>query len=161
MSATHQWSESNGSGEVVTDGIANINMGDNDSTGLIPANYPVAAGNNAYEKYIRAKFSGVFTEISNMKFWKSGGDLKTGEVIKAAANQVYVQPVKTTSIVATSNIPIIISSALVILSDIGNTTIIGTDTGYTGYIVIQLQTTISTPGGSLNQKTLSMQYDEV
>lgn len=161
MSATYQFSESNGVGEVVTDGVANYNMGDNDSVNLNPANYPVAAGNNAYEKYIRAKFSGVFTEISNMKFWKSGGALKTGEAIKAAANQVYAQPVNTTSIVATSDIPVTQGTALVILSDLGNATITVTDTGYTGYIVMQLQTTIATPGGSLNQKELSFQYDEV
>jgi len=159
MPAVHAFSESNGAGEVVQDSISNLNMGDNDSYEIVVATHPVLASENTYEKYIRAKFSGTFTEISNMKFWKSSGAYLTGELIKAAANVVYTQPVKTNSTVATVDIPIIEGSALSIQSAAGTATIVAT--GYTKYICLQLQTTVSTPSGDLNQKVFLFQYDEV
>jgi hypothetical protein len=164
MSATHQFSETNGVGAVVTDGISSVNMGNNDSANLVPSTYPVTAGENSFEKFIRAKFTGVYTEISNMKFWKSVGAYKTGEDIKAAVNQTYATPVKTTSVKATVTIPVTEGTALTMQSFEGAATIIyGAPgvSGYTGYLVLQEQTTVSTPSGGVNQKTLVMQYDEV
>lgn len=160
MSATFAFSESNGVGEVVTDSIANINFGNNDSAALVPSAYPIVAGNNSYEKYIRIKFGGVFSQISNVKFWKSAGVYKTGEGIMAAANQAYVQPVNTTSAVAISLIPDVIGSALAIQSTEGAPTLF-TVAGYSKYIVMQLQSTSSTPAGAVNTKTLTVQYDEI
>lgn len=161
MSATFAFSESNGSGETVTDGISNLNMGDVDSPNLSVSTYPVVAGNNGYEKNLRAKFStgSGFTEISNMKFWKSAGDYVTGEALKADEVTSYVQPVKTTSTRATDAIPTAVGSAITVHSAAGGATI--TSPGYTRYLCLQLQTTGSTPSGSLNQKTLTFQYDEV
>ena len=158
MSATFEWSESNGASETVTDNISNLNFGSNDSANITPATYPIVAGNNSYEKYIRAKFSGTFTEISNMKFWKSAGAYKTGEAIKAAANVAYSTPTSSTSSVATSNVPESEASALSIQSSGGTSTI--TSPGYTKYICLQLQTTSSTPAGAVNTKTFTFQYDE-
>ena len=159
MAATYEWSETNGAGTVVTDGIANLNMGDIDETELTPADYPIVAEENAYEKYIRAKFSDSFTQISNMKFWKSVGAYKTGEDVHAAKNVAYTQPVKTTSVVATVTVPTEVGSALAIQSAAGTTTI--TAPGYTKYICLQLQTTGSTLAGALNTKTYTVQYDEI
>ena len=159
MAATYQWSESNGSGETVTDGITNMNFGDNDSPNLVTTTYPIVAGNNSYEKYIRAKFSSSFTEISNMKFWMSVGTYLAGEDIKAAANQAYVQPVKTTSTVATVTVPTGVGSALSIQAADGSGTIVAP--GYTKYFVLQEQTTGSTPAGAVNTKTFTFQYDEI
>jgi hypothetical protein len=159
MAATYQWSEANGSGETVTDGISNMNFGDTDAANLTPASYPIVAGNNSYEKDIKAKFSGTFTEISNMKFWKSAGAYVTGEDIKADQVTSYVQPVKTTSTRAVTTIPTTEGTALAILSAAGTTTI--TAAGYSRYICLQLQTTVSTPAGAVNQKEFTFQYDEV
>jgi len=160
MAATFEWSESNLVGEVVVDDIANLNMGDIDDHELVVATYPVVAGENAYEKYIRAKFSDAFTEISNMKFWKSNGSYKTGEDIKAAENVAYATPVKTTSIVATVTIPTSEGYPALHIHSAAGTDII-TAPGYTKYICIQLQTSGSTPAGALNTKTYTFQYDEV
>lgn len=159
MAATFQWSESNGAGETVTDGVSNYNFGTTDAAELTPASYPIVAGANAYEKYIRAKFSGTFTEISNMKFWKSAGAYKTGEAIKAAANQTYSAPTNSTSVIATSDIPTTEGTALSIQSTEGDTSKI-TVPGYTKYMVMQMQTTGSTPAGAVNTKTFTFQYDE-
>jgi hypothetical protein len=157
MSAVHEFSESNLAGENVTDGITNLNFGSNDSVNLNTTTYPITRGNASFEKYIRAKFTGVFTTISNMLFWKSAGSYVTDETIKAAANVAYVQPSQTPN--ADAGIPELVGSALSIQSAAGTATI--TAPGYTKYIRIQLQTTGSTPAGAVNTKTFTFQYDEI
>jgi hypothetical protein len=84
MAATVTWVEFNGSKSTFSQGSAlatNINFGNADSSNLNTAIYPVAAGSNSFEKYIKVQFSGTFTKIENLKLWKSAGDLKTGESI--------------------------------------------------------------------------------
>ncbi len=157
MSAIHEWSESNGVGEVVTDGITNLNFGSNDSINIVPATYPITRADASFEKYIRAKFAGTFTEISNMLFWKSVGVYVADESCKAAANVAYVQPSETAN--GDSDIPVTEGTALVIQASDGTATILAP--GYTKYIRSQLQTGVTTPAGAVNQKTLTFQYDEV
>ena len=62
MAATHQWAESNGVGESETIPITTINFGSNDSADLTPVTYPITRGNNSFDKYIRCKFTGTWTE---------------------------------------------------------------------------------------------------
>jgi hypothetical protein len=160
--ATFSFSESNGAGQVVTDGIANLNMGSNDSFNLNTSTYPITRSQNSFSKYIRAKFTGVFTEISNMKFWKDSGDYVTGETVKASANATYATPSQTST--GDSLIPDVVGSALALNSFEGNATIVyGASgvSGYSGYMRFQLQSTGSTPSGSVNQKSYKIQYDEV
>jgi hypothetical protein len=153
MAATFQWSESNGAGQVVTDGISNVNFGNVDAPNIVPASNPIAANSNSFEKWVRGKFSGVFNSIANLRFWKSLGTYVTGEDIKAAVNASYATPVSTASIVATVTVPIVEGSALVPAAP-------STNPDYSGYITMQLQTTSSTPPGNVNQKTFTLKYDE-
>jgi len=162
MAATHVFSESNGAGEVVADDIANINFGSNDSSEIVTSSYPIIAGESSFEKYLRSKFTGTWTEISNMKFWKSAGAYGTGEAIKAAANATYAQPSATAN--ADSAVPTSLGTALAINSAEGAATIVyGASgvSGYSAYIRLQLDTTGSTPAGAVAQKTFTFQYDEV
>lgn len=161
MSANHQWSESNGAGEAVTDGVSNLNFGSTDAPNIVVTSYRISSGDNSYIKYIRCKFTGTWTTISNMKFWKSAGALVTGEVITALANASYATPVATAS--GDSGVPTTVGTALTIQSAEGENTIeYGASgvSGYTGYIKLQLQTSASTPSGNVNQKTFLFQYDE-
>lgn len=158
MAATHAWSESNGAGEVVTDGISNINFGSNDSANLVTATYPIVAGEDSYQKYIRCKFTSVVGEITNMKFWKSAGALKTGEAIIGSENVTYAQP-STTPDGGDAAVPTVLGSAWAIQSTEGDTSKITTD-GYTKYFRLQTTTTSSTPSGAVNTKTWTFQYDE-
>lgn len=158
MSASFQWSESNGSEETVTDDISNVNFGSDDSPNLDPATYPIVAGENSFQKYIRAKFTDVVGEITNMKFWKSAGDYKTGEEIIGSANATYEQPT-TTKATTDSAVPTEVGSAWDITSTEDDPTKITTD-GYTKYMRLQLTTTSSTPSGAVNTKTFTFQYDE-
>jgi len=160
MAATFTWSESNGVGEAVTDGIVNLNVGNTDAKELVPADWPILAGENSYEKWIRAKFGGTFTEISNMKLWKSAGAYKTGEALKwnETSDNIYHQPVKTASTHATSDIPTSLPGTLNVHRSTGENTMIAA--GYTRYFVFQLQSTVLTPAGAVNTKTITFQYDE-
>jgi len=157
MSASFGFSEANGSGEDVTDSLSNINLGSNDSPNLNVTTYPVTRGNASFEKYIKAKFGSTFTTISNMLFWKSNGDYGAGELIVAAANVSYVQPSATAN--ADSALPTSVGTALAINAAGGGSTI--SAPGYTAYIRLQLHSTVSTPSGSVAQKTFTFQYDEV
>jgi len=162
MAATHHFSESNGVGEVVTDDIANLNFGSNDSYELSTSVYPVVAGQNSFTKYLRCKFTGLWTDITNMKFWKSVGDYGAGEDIHATANAAYATPSQ--SDMGGSSIPTTEGTALAIDSaESANHIEYGVSgvSGYTDYIKLQLQTTGSTPAGAVEQKTFTMQYDEV
>ena len=97
-----------------------------------------------------------------MLFWKSAGTLVTGETIKAAANATFATPSSVSN--ADSAIPTTEGTALAINSAEGNATIVYGATGvsgYTGYVRLQLSTTGSTPNGAVNQKTFTLQYDEV
>jgi len=159
MAATYQWSESNGAGETPTDGISNLNFGDIDTPNIVPATYPIVAGTNSYQKYFRAKFTGIFTEISNMKFWKSIGVYKTDETCKGAVNVAYVQPVKTIE-GGDGAVPETEGTAWTVQAADGSATITPPE-DYTKYIRLQLRTLITTPAGAVNQKTYTFQYDEV
>ena len=161
MAADFVFSESNGVGEVVSDDIANINFGSVDASALVPATYPITRGNNSFTKYLRGKFTGSFTEISNILFWKSAGAYKTEENIDAEANAIYATP--TAVDMAGTTIPITSGTALAIESFEGAATIVSGGSGvsgYTGYIKMQTQTTSNTESGAVNSKTLTMQYDE-
>ena len=153
MTATFDFSESNGAGPTVTDSISNVNFGNTDAPNITPASNPVTAGNNSYEKWIRGHFSASYSSISNLKFYKSLGGYAAGESIVAAVNATYATPVATTSIVATSPVPVLLGSALV-------PTAPGASPDYSGYITLQLQTTVSTPPGNVATKTFTLQYDE-
>ena len=157
MPATFEWSESNGESEVVTDGIQNINFGSIDAPELNPSQYPIVRGTNSYIKYIRAKFSGTFTEISNMKFWKSAGEYVTDEVITAGANVSYSTPTQDPS--SDDPVPESEENALSIQASDGGNTI--TEPGYTKYIRLQAQIGSNAPPGATNEKEFSFQYDEV
>ena len=158
MSAIHQFSESNLVGEVEAIPITNLNFGSVDDHELNTTTYPITRGNSSFEKYLRCKFTDTFTEISNMKFWRSDVlGYKTGETLKAAANVAFATPSATPN--ADSDIPLNVGASLAIQSAAGTTTI--TAPGYTKYIRLQIQTTVSTPSGSVFQKTLTFQYDEV
>ena len=161
MASVHHFCESNTVSETETLDISNVNFGSIDSANLVPASNPIVRGNASYEKYIRCKFTGTWTTISNMLFWKSAGAYVTGEAIKAAANVAYATPSETPN--ADSDVPITEGAALAINSAEGAATIVyGASgvSGYTGYIRLQTRSTVSTPTGSGNTKTLLFQFDE-
>jgi len=162
MSAELHFCESNGAlPGVETADISNINFGNIDAPNIVPESNQLRRGQNSYSKYIRIKFTGTWTQISLMKFWKSSGEYKTGESIKAGANKTYATPSQVDT--GDSDVPTTEGTALDIESAEGETTIdygVSGVSGYTAYIRLQTQSTISTPTGAVNQKTFTFQWDE-
>lgn len=172
-SATVTFSESNGvlASIITTDGISNINFGSNDSPNIVPATYPITAqaDGHSFEKWIRLNLTnlGIASIIDNFKMWKSAGAYVTGEGIScnlvtsgyAAANYATGGPVESDSAVATVAMPTSEPAG----SNVGiGGSLAGqlTATGYTDYIVLQMDVTASTPSGAVNQKTITIQWDE-
>ena len=154
MAATFQHSESNGAGEAVTNGIANTNFGNTDGPNLSAPNNRIIAGNNSFEKWYRGRFSGTFTSISNLRFFKSSGALPANVDVKAAADAAYATPVDTTSAVATVDVPTVEGSALTPAAPVGNP-------AFSGYITMQMQTTVAATPGAVPTQTFTLKYDEV
>jgi hypothetical protein len=161
MSAVFHWSESNTVSQTITDDITNINFGSSDSVNLNTTTYPIVRGNNSFSKYIRCKFTGTWTTISNMRFWKSLGAYATGEAIKASFNATFATPSQTGT--GDSDVPTAEPAQNVNSFEGASTIVYGAFgvSGYTGYIRLQLQTTGSTPSGAVAQKTFTFKYDEV
>ena len=139
----------------------NLNLGSTLAANLAPSTYPITAGTYSYEKWVKANFTGSFTRIDNIQFWKSAGSYVTGETIAWTGQEVtYVAPTQTGSTKATVAVP---------TSDPGtaNVSIGGslsgslTGTGNSDFILLQASITNAASAGAVNQKTFTLQYDEV
>jgi hypothetical protein len=163
MTATFSWNEYNGAGAVETVGISNLNFGNTDAPNIVPVNNPIIASTNSYAKYIKGAFSGSFTRIDNLKFWKASGSYVTGESCQFSGSVAYVQPVQTD--IGDPAIPTSEPSDpnVGIGGDVYSYLDGPADDGYsknTDYMRLQLLTTSLTPGGPVIQKTMVLQYDE-
>lgn len=156
MSATVTFVETNEAFPGVEDiTIINLNFGSDDSSDIVPATYPIVNGENSFEKYILARFSGIGTEISNMKFWKSGGAIHAEADVKFKCVAAYLEPSEN-AMPAGVDVP----EAEPGVANITPATI-ATPSGDSDYTVLQLQTTVSMPCGSIDQLEWTFQYDEV
>ena len=109
--------------------------------------------------YLRGKFTGTFNVINNLQFWMSTDfSPNTGLAVKFGGSSVsYATPATTAS-----------GDGAVPTSDPGtaNVSIGGaltgslTNTGYSDYIRLQLQTTVSAAPGDTSLATFTLQYDE-
>lgn len=163
MAATFSWAQSNGAGQTVTDLGASgnlFNFKNNDSaTAADYSSNPITAGNSSMEVFIRAKFTGSFNKIDNIQFWQSGAfSPATGlQVTFKGSGATYTTPSTTDN--GNPNVP---------TSDPGtaNVSIGGaltgslTSSGYSDYIVLQLDTTVSAAAGDTSLATFTLQYDE-
>jgi hypothetical protein len=123
--------------------------------------YPITAGENSYEVWLRGKWTGTFNKVQNLQFWKSsptGND--TGVSIKWNGQRTaYATPTTANSSIATADVP---------TEDPGtaNVSIGGALTGslsasgYSDYIVLQMRTTTGAAAGDTSAYTFTMQYDE-
>ena len=177
MGATVELAETNGpsASSVETVDIANVNFGSDDSAEIVPATHPITAktDGHAFEKWLRLYVSdmGTSSQLDNLKIWLSnlGGGWKTGEGLStsmrtsgyAAKSYPTAGPVETNSPDADQVMPESEPSG-------PNLGISGSLSGqitsapnYSDWCVLQLDVTASTPAGSVNQKTITFQYDEM
>lgn len=163
MAATFQWAQSNLVGEVATDIGASgnlFNFKSNDDA--IPANYssnPITAGDSSMEVYLRGHFTGTFNQIDNGQFWQSTAfSPSTGLQVTFAGNNVtYATPSTTDN--ANPNVP----TADPGTANVSFTGTLGgniTAAGYSDYIKLQLDTTVSAAAGDTSLAVFTLQYDE-
>ena len=139
----------------------NLNLGSTLAANLAPSTYPVTAGTYSYEKWIRAHFSGSFTRIENLQFWKSDGVYVTGETIKWTGNySTYAAPITVVSTIATTVAPTA-DPATANVGIGGSLSGSLTAEGDSDYILLQASVTTAASAGAVNQKTFTLQYDEV
>lgn len=165
MAATFNWAQSNGAGETATDLGASGNLfnfkANDTATAADYSSNPITAGLSSMEVYLRMHFTGTFNTITNLQFWQSTAfSPATGLQVtmeQTVGNQVYATPSATDN--ANSNIP---------TADPGtaNVGIAGSfagtlsAAGYSNYIILQLDTTISAAPGDTSLAVFTGQYDE-
>jgi hypothetical protein len=168
MPASFQWAQTIGapSGTTSLLGASGNLVNFKNIDGLGTTNYatnPVPAGSNSYELWLRGNWGGTFNNIYDVRFWMSTDfSPNTGLTVRAKTNgqTSYQQPTNATSSLATS---------IVSTSDPGtaNVSIGGSlssslsSSGFSDFIVLQLQTTTNAPAGDTSLATFSMSYVEV
>ena len=166
MAATFAWVQRIGSGSGtesslgVSGNLFNFMKKDSATASDYSTN-PIPAGGNSFEVYLRAKFTGTFTKVDNIQFWRSTNfSPATGLALywKPKGASAYVAPTSAVSR-AVSAIP---------TADPGSANIgIGNNitgnlaaSGYSNHIVLQLRTTSAATAGDTSLATFTLNYDE-
>jgi hypothetical protein len=121
--------------------------------------FPITAGNNSYEVWLRGHWTDTFNKIENLQFWKSAGSDAGISIKWDGETTAYETPITTASTIATAAAP---------TADPGtaNVSIAGTlagnltAAGFSDYIVMQMQTTTAAAAGDSSTYTFVLQYDE-
>lgn len=166
MAATFSWVEVNataGDTHVPT----NLNLGSTNYTDLAPSTYPITAGTSSYEKWVTGLWSGTFTRIENLQFWKSAGALNAWEHLLSnvttasySATTTYATPTNAASAIATIAMPAA-DPAAANLGIGGSLTGSLTSAGSSDFLIIQASIESSATPGAVTTKTFTLQYDEV
>ena len=166
MAATFAWVQRTGAGAGseaslgISGNLFNF-MKKDSATAADYSTNPIPAGENSFEVYLRAKFTGTFNKIEKIQFWRSTNfSPATGLSLywKPKGASAYVAP---TSAVSRAISAIPTSDPTTANVGIGNN-ITGNlaASGYSNHIVLQLRTTSAAPAGDSSLCTLSLNYDE-
>ncbi len=160
MASSFAWSESYSTGPTRVDtsflNLLNTNTASGADTTTNPAAAPIpipAAGTNySYERYLQGHWTGSFSTISSLYFWKSGGTPGTGLTLNAGAkgNQTFATPVNTSSAIATGGIPTTQGTGLTPAYS----------AAYSDYLVLQLAVGTTAAPGAMATITYSIQWNE-
>jgi len=122
--------------------------------------YPITAGNNSYEVWLKGHFTGSFNKVQNAKFWNSAGGPDSGVSIKwDGVTTAYVTPVTGASTIATADVPTA-SPGSANVSFEGSLAGSITAAGFSDYIIMQMQTTTAAAAGDTSTYTFTLTYDE-
>jgi len=161
MALVITWNEYNSALETKSADITDIAFGSADEADLTPANNKITAGDNSFEKFLKAEFTGMasegITEIANTKVYKSAGNYKTAEALKCLGIAVsYSTPSESDS--GDSDIPVSEPGSQNLGLNGSGTGVLGAD-GESDYMRMQRQTGATTPPGALNTLTITLLYD--
>lgn len=171
MVAVFSWQQRYGAANGYTEVSANnLNLVNTYTTpNADSATYPITAGENSYELWVRPHFKGTWNTIDGIKFGLVGGALLSGEAVYCGwiqpTGQSYQTPVKINSTIAVSSIPSGGASCYIGISGSITTQMISTSLDNTSgqwgdWIVLQLRTSSNIPAGATNTKTFSISYTE-
>jgi len=122
--------------------------------------YPITAGGNSYDVWLKGHFTGTFNKVQNGKFYKSSGALGTGEAIKFVGHTTaYHTPTTGDSGYASADVP---TSAPGTANVSFNSSLDGniTGAGYSDFVTLQLRTTTAAEAGDTETFTFTLTYDE-
>jgi hypothetical protein len=175
MAATFEWDEANGAGETVTHNRTERNWKNIDDSTTAYSSSPITAGNNSFDKWQFAHFSGTYNQISNAKYGHTSGTLGTGLTLKGqpamtadADRLAYATP----STTANANLTFDDTPTIAIGSgravwfgatgpaSSGKAASTSANPAYSNYLTSQLQTTGSAAAGDTATVTMTLQYDE-
>lgn len=165
MAATVEICESNTVSQTVTHNISDTDMGSADSATVDPVANPITPGSNSYEKWQRFHVTamGGSSKIDNLQVWRTGAlGANASHVTNARTSSyggapTFATPTASSSSVAGQTMPTSDPGAAN-LGIGGSLTGSLTATGYSDYLVHQIQTTGSATAGSTT--TMNYQYDE-
>ena len=137
-----------------------LNLGSTNQANLNTSLYPVVAGSYTYEKYFKVHFSGVFTSVSDVVFYKSTGSYVTGEVLNYTGQvTTWATPTNSASSHATTVVPITTpTTANVSIGGSLSGSLVAA--GETDWIVLQGSYSANTSAGTTNQKTFTFDWVE-
>ena len=122
--------------------------------------YPITAGSNSYEVWLKGHFTDSFNKVQNAKFWKSSGGPDSGvSIMWNGITTAYVTPVTGTSTVATAAVPTV-SPGSANVSFGGSLAGNITAAGFSDFITMQMQTTTAAAAGDTSTYTFTLTYDE-
>ncbi len=169
MTASFQWIQTHGTSASPTNTALGISGNlfnykrANDATAGNYSSYPITAGTNSFEVILRGRWTGTFNTIQNLQFWQSVAfSPATGLTLKWKGNNQTAYNFNATtgtSTRATSAMPTS-DPATANVSIGGNLAGSLASSGYSDYIVTQLQTTSAAAAGDTSLATFTMQYDE-
>ena len=167
MAATFNWwGEYGASGSPTTADLGvsgnlfNYKTSDSLASAADYTTYPVTAGNNSYEVWLKGHFTDTFNKVQNVQFWQSSGGPDSGIAFKwCGVTTAYVTPVTTASTVATADVPTT-SPGTANVSFAGDTGGSITAAGFSDFITLQMQTTTAAAAGDTSTFTYTMTYDE-
>jgi hypothetical protein len=177
MSSTLIFFEDNGAavgnpvkGTTRTTGILSCSLKNADSSDPDFGASPISAGNNSFNKYIFAYFSGTYNSISTVRWNHLSGVMGNGLSLFAftGASGFYTTPAAATDARLIHNLTATGALSTGITVHVGT---IGpeqsgknassTATGlYTSYIPLQMQTTVAVAGGNTTLYTFGLSYLE-
>lgn len=162
MAATMIVNEKNGAAETATDKTSGVVRFKNADDAVVDLNNPMvipATGSDwSFEKWLRLNVSGIFTQISNLKFYTDGtSGFGTGVNTWAKSSATYTTPAELTS--STGYLDAFgYTSAAPLDIGVGPYTVAG-DIG--SYVVLGLEVQSTASQGTLASETITFSYDEI
>ena len=165
----YEWHGSDTPGTAVGELAANLNFGSADTIDITPADSKILRTDGfSYFKQGMFNFSGSMTQVDNVRVHKSAGVYKTEETLEFSGGITVSVPDETDQTWETigTSLP---GSANVILPNTTDGILLQADSisspGYTsgsrsGVVGFQLAVTANTETGAVNEKTVTITWDE-